>query len=51
MAVIERNDELVEVAVADDNMIEAAAVDIAAALGQKQDRRIHQQLLIAVGFT
>ena len=50
MPVFDGNDQLMQIPIADDDMVEAAAIDLTAAGGQQEDRRVHQQLLIAVGL-
>ena len=40
--------ELEEPAIADEHELQPAAVDVASLLGEREDRRIHEQLFIAI---
>lgn len=46
-----RDDHLEEIAVADDDVVKTAAIDISALPGEKQQRRIDEELFVPVGFT
>jgi hypothetical protein len=45
-----RHDHLKEVSIPDDQGVQSATVDITALAGQKEQRRIHQELLEPVGL-